>query len=104
MRRKVLTTSEKFYNKKKTIVFNFVRDRNEREEEGDGRRFLKIGTRQISRMEVEHSQQIMEGEDGNSKAARKLKSVIFRQKGRKHTRLHTKTGDFFEESSSLLVL
>lgn len=101
MRRKVLTTSEKFYNKKKTIVFNFVRDRNEREEEADSRKFLKIGTRQISRMEVENS---MEGEDAKGKAARKLKAVIFRQKGRKHPRLHTKTGDFFEESSSLLVL
>ena len=55
-------------------------------------------------MEVDRSQQSVEGEDAKDKAARKLKSVIFRQKGKKQPRLHTKTGDFFEESSSLLVL
>lgn len=63
---------------------------------------MKIGTRQISRMEADRPQQNDEGEDKKGKAARKLKAVIFRQK-RKQPRLHSKTGDFFEESSSLLV-
>lgn len=71
--------------------------------DGDSRKFLKIATRQISRMEVDQTKQTVEGEDEKDKAARKLKAVIFRQK-KKHPRLHSKTGDFFEESSSLLVL
>lgn len=64
---------------------------------------MKIATRQISRMDVELSKQSIEG-DAKEKAARKLKAVIIRQKGNKHPRLHTKNDDFFEESSSLLVL
>lgn len=96
-----MSTSEKFYNKKKTILFNFIREKNQKYNAmiNEGRKFLKIGAHQITKIDFSKLE-----EEKDNLPKERSKKILFKKKIHQEKYHKSKTDSFFSESNSVVVI